>query len=131
MLEKSISPVVVSIIPVLPYPTGWCPCLYALHLALFRQTNSHRSFFSTMGNTMSVSFAPECTEAKVKYDDCFNKWYTEKFLQGKSLNNECTDLWDSYITCVNTALAAHKIKPMLDKAREDQPFGEELTKKDK
>lgn len=81
-----------------------------------------------MGNTMSVSFAPECTEAKTKYDDCFNKWYSEKFLQGKSLNNECTDLWDSYITCVNTALASHKIKPMLDKAREDQPFGDDLKK---
>ncbi|CUM50779.1 unnamed protein product [Debaryomyces tyrocola] len=78
-----------------------------------------------MGNIMSVSFAPECTEAKNQYDDCFNKWYTEKFLQGKSLENECTELWDSYITCVNTALAKQKIKPMLDKAREDQPFSSE------
>ena len=28
-------------------------------------------------------------------------------------------------TCVNTALATQKIKPMLDKAREDQPFSSE------
>lgn len=78
---------------------------------------------------MSVSFAPECTPAKVEYDDCFNKWYTEKFLQGKSLENECTELWDTYVTCVNTALATQKIKPMLDKAREDQPFTPEDIKK--
>lgn len=79
---------------------------------------------------MSVSFAPECTESKIKYDDCFNKWYTEKFLQGKSLHNECTELWDNYITCVNAALAAQKIKPMLDKAREDQPFTTEEIRAD-
>lgn len=78
-----------------------------------------------MGNIMSVSFAPECTPAKTKYDECFNTWYTEKFLKGKSLQNECTELWDDYITCVNVALAKQKIKPMLDKAREDQPFTSE------
>lgn len=77
-----------------------------------------------MGNVMSVSFAPECTDAKLEYDDCFNKWYTEKFLQGKSIQNECTGLWDNYITCVNTALASHKIKPMLDKAQKENPFKE-------
>lgn len=79
---------------------------------------------------MSVSFAPECTPAKQKYDECFNKWYSEKFLQSKSLHNECTDLWEDYITCVNAALAKHEIKPMLDKAREDQPFTTEQIKED-
>lgn len=78
-----------------------------------------------MGNIMSVSFAPECTELKNKYDDCFNKWYTEKFLKGKSLQNECTEFWDSYITCVNVALERQKMKPMLDRAREDHPFSHE------
>lgn len=74
---------------------------------------------------MSVSFAPECTPSKNAYDECFNTWYTEKFLKGKSLENECTELWDDYITCVNVALANKKIKPMLDKSREDQPFTSE------
>lgn len=75
-----------------------------------------------MGNLMSVSFAPECTDLKTKHDDCFNQWYIEKFLKGKSLHNECADVWEDYIACVNSALARHKIKPMLDKAREEQPF---------
>ncbi|CAK7902168.1 mitochondrial distribution and morphology protein 35 [[Candida] anglica] len=78
-----------------------------------------------MGNIMSVSFAPECTPAKNKYDECFNNWYSEKFLKGKSLENECTELWDEYTTCINVALANKSIKPMLDKSREDQPFTSE------
>lgn len=78
-----------------------------------------------MGNIMSVSFAPECTDAKTKYDDCFNKWYTEKFLKGKSVENECSEFWDTYITCINANLATKGIKQTLDKAREDQPFTSE------
>lgn len=74
---------------------------------------------------MSVSFAPECTPAKKEYDDCFNKWYTKKFLKGKSIENECTEFWDNYIECININLAKQGIKPMLDKAREDQPFSHE------
>ncbi|EEQ45347.1 mitochondrial distribution and morphology protein 35 [Candida albicans WO-1] len=82
----------------------------------------HTVIYIDMGNIMSVSFAPECTPAKNAYDDCFNKWYTEKFLKGKSMENECTEFWDTYITCINANLAKQGIKPMLDKAREDQPF---------
>lgn len=77
---------------------------------------------------MSVSFAPECTDAKTKYDDCFNKWYTEKFLKGQSIENECTEFWDTYITCINANLATRGIKQSLDKAREDQPFTSEEMK---
>lgn len=99
--------------------------VYWLNIALWSRREAR------MGNSMSVSFAPECTPAKTKYDECFNAWYSEKFLKGKSLHNECTDLWDEYITCVNTALAKQKIKPMLDKAREDQQFTSEEIQKGK
>ncbi|ONH67377.1 Mitochondrial distribution and morphology protein 35 [Cyberlindnera fabianii] len=75
-----------------------------------------------MGNAMSSSLAPECTEAKKEYDDCFNNWYSEKFLKGKSLHNECEDLWYDYKACVDLALAKQGILPMLEEAREDAPF---------
>ena len=88
----------------------------------------HTVIYIDMGNIMSVSFAPECTPAKNAYDDCFNKWYTEKFLKGKSMENECTEFWDTYITCINANLAKQGIKPMLDKAREDQPFDHQEIK---
>lgn len=75
-----------------------------------------------MGNTMSASFAPECTDLKKKYDNCFNEWYSEKFLKGKSIENECTKEWYSYINCVNEHLVGQGIKPALDEARKEAPF---------
>ncbi|KAF5092550.1 hypothetical protein D0Z00_004528 [Geotrichum galactomycetum] len=38
-----------------------------------------------MGNVLSANFAPECDLPKKNYDDCFAKWYGEKFLQAKSI----------------------------------------------
>uniref|UniRef100_A0A060TDU5 ARAD1D46838p n=1 Tax=Blastobotrys adeninivorans TaxID=409370 RepID=A0A060TDU5_BLAAD len=75
-----------------------------------------------MGNIMSASFAPECTEAKRAYDNCFNEWYSEKFLKGKSVHNECEETWQIYQECVHKALEKQGIKPMLDEARKDAPF---------
>ncbi|CCE62417.1 hypothetical protein TPHA_0C02640 [Tetrapisispora phaffii CBS 4417] len=75
-----------------------------------------------MGNTMSNSFAPECTELKKEYDDCFNEWYCEKFLKGKSIENECSKQWYAYTTCVDAALIKQGIKPTLDDARKEAPF---------
>ncbi|KAK9248345.1 hypothetical protein V1506DRAFT_529688 [Lipomyces tetrasporus] len=75
-----------------------------------------------MGNLMSASFAPECNKAKAKYDECFNEWYSEKFLKGKGVYNECEELWDEYKECLGRALTTRGIQNMLDKSREDAPF---------
>lgn len=75
-----------------------------------------------MGNIMSASFAPECTELKKTYDNCFNEWYSEKFLKGKSMENECAKEWYAYISCVNEHLVKQGIKPALDEARKEAPF---------
>lgn len=75
-----------------------------------------------MGNVMSQSFAPECTELKKEYDNCFNEWYMEKFLKGNSIENECTKQWYAYTECVNAALVKQGIKPALDEARKEAPF---------
>lgn len=49
------------------------------------------------------SFAPECTKAKKEYDNCFNTWYSEKFLKGISMENECAELWHEYEDCVKVS----------------------------
>lgn len=49
---------------------------------------------------MSASFAPECTNAKKAYDNCFNEWYSEKFLKAKSVTNECEETWKVYEACI-------------------------------
>lgn len=75
-----------------------------------------------MGQRMS-SLAPECNELKTKYDDCFNDWYSNKFLAGKSNQNECQELFDDYRECVHTALIKDGIiKKNLDEVREEAPF---------
>lgn len=86
-----------------------------------------------MGNVMSASFAPECTELKQDYDNCFNQWYSEKFLKGLSMENECSKQWYAYTTCVEAALVKQGIKPALDEARKEAPFekGGETESSDK
>lgn len=55
---------------------------------------------------MSASFAPECTEAKKAYDNCFNEWYSEKFLKAKSVSNtnECEATWKVYEACIYVSI---------------------------
>ncbi|KAH8903230.1 UPF0203-domain-containing protein [Coniochaeta sp. PMI_546] len=70
---------------------------------------------------MSASLAPECNEVKEKYDTCFLKWYSEKYLRGaaSSENNECATLFKDYQKCLGVALKQRGIDKLLDEARED------------
>lgn len=75
-----------------------------------------------MGNMLSTSFAPECNEFKKEYDTCFNTWYSEKFLKGKGLTNECESFWDKYKECLDVNLKKQGITPLLEEARAEAPF---------
>ena len=68
---------------------------------------------------MSASLAPECNEVKEKYDTCFLKWYSEKYLRGNSKNDECEGLFKAYKTCLTRALKERGIDTMLNEARGD------------
>ncbi|KAK4166576.1 mitochondrial distribution/morphology family 35/apoptosis, partial [Cladorrhinum sp. PSN259] len=70
---------------------------------------------------MSQSLAKECNELKERYDTCFLKWYSEKYLRGISTsdNNECAGLFKEYSKCLHTALKERGIDKLLDEARED------------
>ena len=48
---------------------------------------------------MSTSLSPDCNELKTKYDNCFNAWYTQKYLKGIT-TNECDPLFQEYKSCV-------------------------------
>lgn len=45
------------------------------------------------------SISPECQELKEKYDACFNKWFSEKYLKGNT-KDECSGLFEVYQECV-------------------------------
>ncbi|KAK4131081.1 UPF0203-domain-containing protein [Trichocladium antarcticum] len=70
---------------------------------------------------MSQSLAPECNELKERYDTCFLKWYSEKYLRGVGTtnNNECSTMFKEYNTCLHRALKERGIDKLLDDARED------------
>lgn len=40
---------------------------------------------------------------KREYDQCFNRWFAEKFLKGDSSGDPCTDLFKRYQQCVQVS----------------------------
>ncbi len=49
------------------------------------------------------SISSECTALKHKYDDCFNSWFSEKYLKGDS-KDVCGGLLEAYSACVRAAI---------------------------
>ncbi|KAF1984052.1 hypothetical protein K402DRAFT_447825 [Aulographum hederae CBS 113979] len=68
---------------------------------------------------MSASLAPECNEKKERYDTCFLKWYSEKFLRGIASTDDCEPLFKEYKSCLGKALKEQGIDTMLEEARAD------------
>jgi len=68
---------------------------------------------------MSASLASECNQVKERYDTCFLKWYSEKFLRGNAKTDECEPLFKEYQACLGKALKSRGIEKMLEDARED------------
>ncbi|EFB16418.1 hypothetical protein PANDA_020892, partial [Ailuropoda melanoleuca] len=46
------------------------------------------------------SVGEACTDMKREYDQCFNRWFAEKFLKGNGSGDPCTDLFKRYQQCV-------------------------------
>ncbi|KAF2862161.1 distribution and morphology protein 35 [Piedraia hortae CBS 480.64] len=74
---------------------------------------------------MSSSLAPECNDVKDRYDACFLKWYSEKYLKGAASADECEGLFNEYKTCLNKALKDRGIDKMLEDARADAKANDE------
>uniref|UniRef100_A0ACB8FYB1 Uncharacterized protein n=1 Tax=Sphaerodactylus townsendi TaxID=933632 RepID=A0ACB8FYB1_9SAUR len=46
------------------------------------------------------SVGEACTELKREYDQCFNRWFAEKFLKGEGGGDPCEQLFKRYQLCV-------------------------------
>nr|OQO29089.1 hypothetical protein B0A51_03424 [Rachicladosporium sp. CCFEE 5018] len=68
---------------------------------------------------MSASISSDCNEVKERYDSCFLKWYSEKFLRGTAKEDECEPLFKQYKTCITKALKDRGIDTMIEEARAD------------
>ena len=46
------------------------------------------------------SIGKECNELKAKYDECFQVWFSEKFLKGDHDDSMCKPIFGVYRDCV-------------------------------
>ncbi|XP_022814144.1 TP53-regulated inhibitor of apoptosis 1-like [Spodoptera litura] len=56
------------------------------------------------------SIGEECTELKKKYDDCFNSWFSERFLKGDHDDSVCAGIFKVYQDCVKNAMKQQNIE---------------------
>ncbi|KAI1007563.1 hypothetical protein K3495_g666 [Podosphaera aphanis] len=73
---------------------------------------------------MSASLAPQCNDAKERYDSCFLKWYSEKYLRGQGKQDDCASLFKEYKSCLSIALQDRGIDKLLEEARDDHKENE-------
>lgn len=45
-----------------------------------------------------------CAHLRAAYHDCFNRWYSEKFLKGQWDKVECISEWEKYRECLSQHL---------------------------
>jgi len=50
------------------------------------------------------SFHPECNDLKHQYDQCFNEWFTEHYMNGRYKNNACQHIFEMYTSCVKVLI---------------------------
>ncbi|KAJ1724902.1 pig-Q [Coemansia erecta] len=62
------------------------------------------------------SLGAECTPLKHKYDACFTKWYSEKFINGER-SNDCAEVFKEYQACIRKVLVDRGLTKMIDDAR--------------
>ncbi|XP_014213105.1 TP53-regulated inhibitor of apoptosis 1-like isoform X1 [Copidosoma floridanum] len=56
------------------------------------------------------SLGSVCNEFKNQYDDCFNVWFSEKFLKGDTNDSMCATLFSSYQQCIKKAMKDQQIE---------------------
>nr|KAI8753349.1 TP53-regulated inhibitor of apoptosis 1-A [Biomphalaria glabrata] len=72
------------------------------------------------------SVGKECQELKRKYDECFNRWFADKFLKGVT-EDSCNELFKVYQDCVKKAIKEKNLnleaieEQVLGTAKEKQP----------
>ncbi|KAK8697102.1 hypothetical protein V6N13_113261 [Hibiscus sabdariffa] len=59
----------------------------------------------------STSTSP-CSFLRSAYHNCFNKWYSEKFVKGQWDKEECASEWQKNIWITSISVVSWKPKPL-------------------
>ncbi|OAY26891.1 uncharacterized protein At4g33100 [Manihot esculenta] len=54
-------------------------------------------------SSSSTSTSP-CAHLRAAYQNCFNRWYSEKFVKGQWEKEECVSEWQKYRACLSEHL---------------------------
>ncbi|KAL1552324.1 hypothetical protein AAHA92_13135 [Salvia divinorum] len=55
-------------------------------------------------NRSSSSATTPCAHLRTAYHNCFNRWYSEKFLKGQWEKEGCISEWEKYRQCLSQHL---------------------------
>ncbi|XP_076272910.1 TP53-regulated inhibitor of apoptosis 1-like [Rhynchophorus ferrugineus] len=81
------------------------------------------------------SIGEACNDLKKEYDDCFNSWFSEHFLKGRTNDSVCAPLFKVYQHCVKKAMKEHNLdynevkKDLLGTEHEKKPPSEHKSSK--
>lgn len=67
-----------------------------------------------------ASLSPECNELKKNYDNCFNEWYSNKFLRGDT-SPGCEKEFKLYKACLKNALTRLDLESKIEEIRRENP----------
>ncbi|EYU20323.1 hypothetical protein ABFS83_01G009900 [Erythranthe nasuta] len=65
-------------------------------------------------NRPSSSATSPCANFRTAYHNCFNRWYSDKFLKGQWDKMECVSEWDKYRECLSKHLDDKHLSRFLD-----------------
>ncbi|KAJ0251976.1 Uncharacterized protein HA466_0128490 [Hirschfeldia incana] len=72
-------------------------------------------------STSAPSSTSPCTDLRNAYHNCFNKWYSEKFVKGYCDKEECVAEWNKYRHCLSENLDGKFLARMLEADGELNP----------
>ncbi|KAK6912854.1 Mitochondrial distribution/morphology family 35/apoptosis, partial [Dillenia turbinata] len=55
-----------------------------------------------------------CAQLRAAYHDCFNRWYSEKFMKGQWDKDECANHWQKYRDCLSQHLEDKHLRRFLE-----------------
>nr|GEZ93988.1 hypothetical protein [Tanacetum cinerariifolium] len=55
-----------------------------------------------------------CADLRTAYNNCFNRWYSDKFLKGVWDKEECVAEWEKYRDCLSKHLPDKNLSKFLE-----------------
>ncbi|KAJ7966389.1 Mitochondrial distribution/morphology family 35/apoptosis [Quillaja saponaria] len=62
----------------------------------------------------SSSSTSPCAHLRAAYNNCFNRWYSEKFVKGQWEKEECVSDWQKYRACLSEHLEDKHLSRFLE-----------------